>query len=353
VCWLGRARPRLAVSVARSEATALARQPLARQAPAGPHGQGAQTTLLRESGAESPCGVSSASARLLVRRLLAHSSMRRAVHACARATALALLGFTGAACAPLSWSGLDAERDSAAGKAQFESLLGKLSPGVPAASVDPATLWRRGRAKYDFATCKDGGMSADEAKKWLQEAFDDVVSAIERSEAGNPPELGAMYRWKGTILSGLTDYMSTKESIAASPNIRDAWTRAAELDGTDASAMHLLGRWYFKMASLSWVERTAAYVIFGPVPPATMEEALAQFERAETAQPGFWKANRYYLGECNARLGHSEEARHWFELASLMPVVTADDVEMQGKIEAAAKAHGWVLPSPGDAATSR
>ncbi|KAA0164336.1 hypothetical protein FNF28_03876 [Cafeteria roenbergensis] len=192
-------------------------------------------------------------------------------------------------------------------------------------------------------------MPAAERQAMLERALAEVDAALAAAAAAGKTEgaeLGAAWRWRGTILSALTSYMDTKGSIAASPRIRDAWVQAVQLDELDASAMHLLGRWYCKMASLSWLERTAASVLFGTPPPATYEEALAWFERAEEAQPGFWLANRVRLADTLLLLGRPAEAEAWAERAAAMEVVTADDVASRAELDAMAAKQGWSVTSP-------
>lgn len=216
--------------------------------------------------------------------------------------------------------------------------------GSAYAGLEPESL-KQAKWMHDQATSEATSMDAPGRQALLGRALATVEDVIASGGALSTVNQGSAWRWKGTILSALTSYMSTKESIAASPLIRDAWTRAAELNPRDASAMHLLGRWCLKMASLSWVERTAASLLFGTPPSATMEEALAWFERAETADPGFWLANQVKLASTLAYLGRVDEANEWALTASRLPVATEDDEASRKELEEVALLYGWSLPA--------
>lgn len=248
-------------------------------------------------------------------------------------------------CKAISIDGVDIRRERAVTAEDHTALLA-LVEGVPTATLQ--WRWRRARALHDVATA-ESDMPAADRKAMLERALAEADGALAAASAAGKTEgteLGAAWRWRGTILSALTSHMDTKGSIAASTKIRDAWVRAVQLDELDASAMHLLGRWFCKMASLSWLERTAASVLFGTPPPATYEEALTWFEKAEEAQPGFWLANRVRLADTLLLLGRTAEAEAWAGRAACMEVVTADDVASRAELEAMAAKNGWSLASP-------
>lgn len=57
-----------------------------------------------------------------------------------------------------------------------------------------------------------------------------------------------------------------KERVAASRQIKHFAEQAIKYDSTNAGAWHVLGRWHYKMANLSWIERAAANTLFGGIP---------------------------------------------------------------------------------------
>uniref|UniRef100_A0A7E4V825 TPR_REGION domain-containing protein n=1 Tax=Panagrellus redivivus TaxID=6233 RepID=A0A7E4V825_PANRE len=72
----------------------------------------------------------------------------------------------------------------------------------------------------------------------------------------------------------------------------------------------------------------------------TYEEALRHFERAETLQPGFYKANAYSLGEVLEKLGRKAEALEFYKKAFTGPIISVDDRESHEKALAKLKKNG-------------
>lgn len=64
---------------------------------------------------------------------------------------------------------------------------------------------------------------------------------------------------------------------------------------------------------------------------SSYQEARDYFSSAERISPNFWKANQYYLGETEHKLGNNEEALHWLKSAIRLPVKSRDDEEFQEK----------------------
>lgn len=79
------------------------------------------------------------------------------------------------------------------------------------------------------------------------------------------------------------------------------------------------------MAEISWVGRQVAATLFGKVPVASIEQALAHFVAAENISPGFWKKNNVMIAECYLGLNEKEQAKTWLQQALNIPVVTEED----------------------------
>jgi regulator of microtubule dynamics protein 3 len=67
----------------------------------------------------------------------------------------------------------------------------------------------------------------------------------------------------------LSEFLSSKEKIGNSYKIKEHALKAKELRPEDGSIDHLLGKWSYSMANISWLERTAASALFATPPTAT------------------------------------------------------------------------------------
>ena len=67
--------------------------------------------------------------------------------------------------------------------------------------------------------------------------------------------------------------------------------RAVALKPDEPELHHYLGRWFFEVAGVSWLERKAASALFAKPPEATYNEAMDAFMKAEDLTPETHKAN--------------------------------------------------------------
>jgi tetratricopeptide (TPR) repeat protein len=137
----------------------------------------------------------------------------------------------------------------------------------------------------------------------------------------------ALYRWYGIVLSDYTAFQGSKEAISSAFEVRGCFAQALTLDPNDASAHHLMGRWALSIATMSPWTRWFASTLYAEPPRATLEEALACFERAEAISPGFWVANTYCLAKTAHLMGNREQAVRWATSALRLPVLNSDDKE--------------------------
>ena len=75
------------------------------------------------------------------------------------------------------------------------------------------------------------------------------------------------------------------ESVQMARESKSAFETAISLDSSHASALHGLARWHRAVASVSAIERAAASLFFGGLPPASREDAVQLFRRAAALEP--------------------------------------------------------------------
>lgn len=203
-----------------------------------------------------------------------------------------------------------------------------------------SVLWRLCRACFDISEeipAKGTQEERNEKERLVRKALDlaqEAVTEANKGEAGSDSrDCSAAHKWFGICLSSLGDYLGTKEKIKNSFTIQESFKKASELNPSDPNCFHLLGRWAFSVASISWVERQAASFIFATPPTSDYSKALKLFEKAEEMQPGFWKTNMLMLAKCKYQLGDRQSAKQWAEAALKLPIRTPEDRDSQEQVK--------------------
>ncbi|XP_061818245.1 regulator of microtubule dynamics protein 2 [Nerophis lumbriciformis] len=186
-------------------------------------------------------------------------------------------------------------------------------------------LWRLIRAYCDVHDIS----STLEEKKELAESGKQVG---EEAVALNPT-CAESHQWYAIMCGILAEYDTMQNKIKNGYIFKDHLDKAIELKPQDPMSYYLLGRWCYAVAQLSWIERKVAAALFGEPPSASIEDALANFLKAEEIHQGYSKLNYAFLAKCYRDLGHREKARKMFEAACSMQAVSKEDEEAQKELE--------------------
>jgi tetratricopeptide (TPR) repeat protein len=126
-----------------------------------------------------------------------------------------------------------------------------------------------------------------------------------------------------------------KRRIALSKEIKLQADSTLALNPRHVGALHVLGRWNYGIASLSWLERSFAKIIYGGVPPgASMQKARSYFEKAIELDPKT-PINHYWLGQTLIKLKDYAAARSELERCVALDDVLWDDKITKGKAQKA------------------
>lgn len=129
---------------------------------------------------------------------------------------------------------------------------------------DAELLWRLARAKY---LVSENAADQEKAKQLATEAHALAERAV-KADAGHYQT----HKWLAIALGRMGDFVDTKTKIQSSYAIGEHARKAAELNPQDATVQHLLGRWCFSIANISFIERNIASVLFAAPPTSTNEE---------------------------------------------------------------------------------
>jgi len=110
-----------------------------------------------------------------------------------------------------------------------------------------------------------------------------------------------------------------KTRLALSKEVKSEADRAIALDPTLDRAYHVRAIWNRRIASLSFIERTAANTVLGGVPKgASMENAVADLEKA-IALDSTYVNHHLELGRTFFQLKRDDEGRRELERAIALP----------------------------------
>eukprot|EP01135_Chromosphaera_perkinsii_P004080 Nk52_evm11s268 gene=Nk52_evmTU11s268 len=193
-------------------------------------------------------------------------------------------------------------------------------------------LWRLARAYYDLGE----KMKKDrvEHRKLISNAFDITKNAVSLDENNF-----AAHKWYAIISCALVEFGGTKEKINNGYVFKKHIDRAIELNPSDASCHHLLGRWCFEVSQLSWLERNALSLMFATPPTATIDDALRYFLKAEELNPGFWSTNTLMIAKCLFALNRKGEGIEWINRILPMSILNEEDENVHSEAAELLKKH--------------
>jgi tetratricopeptide (TPR) repeat protein len=118
---------------------------------------------------------------------------------------------------------------------------------------------------------------------------------------------------------------SGKEKIKAAKEIRQHVDIAIKSDPLNYKAWHVLGRWHFEISSLNMFEKAAVKLLFGSLPPSSIEESIRAFEKAHSLASGF-VLNNYEMARAYKKGGQKGKAIAILKAMMNLPNTTEDDV---------------------------
>ena len=169
---------------------------------------------------------------------------------------------------------------------RFDNLAALAAYGAALAldsSAYPA-LWKTTRAYVDAGHAAKG----EEQKQNYR-----LAEGLARRCVALHPDSAESHFVLAMALGRVALQAGGKKKITLSKEIKAEAERTLALDSCHAGAMHILGRWHYELANLSWVLKSFAKMLYGGVPPGGgNEEARRWFEKALACDP---RAPVHYL----------------------------------------------------------
>ncbi|HPC36001.1 MAG TPA: hypothetical protein P5268_09675 [Candidatus Marinimicrobia bacterium] len=201
----------------------------------------------------------------------------------------------------------------------YQGTMTKLREAEKIEPDNPEVLWRIARAYFDFADQQPGNVEVQKAN--LYPGFEYAKKCVEMA-----PELAGGHQYYAILIGQIGELEGTKQKITNSYAVREHTEKAIALDPKEDSNYHVMGRWHYELADLSWAERQVASLIYATPPKATFEEAEQFFQKAHELKPQEIR-HLLWLGKTQLKLKKKDQAKKNLQLAlGIQPQSDSDRV---------------------------
>jgi tetratricopeptide (TPR) repeat protein len=129
---------------------------------------------------------------------------------------------------------------------------------------------------------------------------------------------------------------SGRDKIENAKEVKKYVDAAIAGDAGNFKAWHVLGRWQYEISNLNSLERGLVKLFYGGLPPATLKESIASFEKARALRPEFL-LNYYEMAKAYKDNGNKTKAIAYLQLLTTLPNQTEDDPAIKNKAKALIK----------------
>lgn len=180
-----------------------------------------------------------------------------------------------------------------------------------------AVQWRIAQEYYDFAN------SAEDARK--EELYQKSIN-IARNAVDLDPTNARAHLQVAISAGMLAIHKGGKDKVELSKVVKEQAQRSIELDDSYHVAYHVLARWHYEIANLSWVLKTAAKVIYGGLPDASLDRSIELYQKAIELKPDNLN-HRLELGKAYIAANKESQARKSLTNVVDLPASTEEDAE--------------------------
>ena len=129
---------------------------------------------------------------------------------------------------------------------------------------------------------------------------------------------------------------SGREKIDNAKEIKKYVDAAIANDPKNFKAWHVMGRWQYEISNLNGLERGLVKLLYGALPPATLKQSIASFEKAHALRPEFL-LNYYEMSKAYQDNDNSAKAIAYLQLLITLPNQTEDDPAIKERSKALIK----------------
>ena len=158
-----------------------------------------------------------------------------------------------------------------------EAALKSYKAALEADAQNCDAAWKTSRSYADIGDEKEG---KEERTEYFKKAEDYARKAIDLCPSSDMAHLSL------SIAIGRVALMEgKKKQVQLSQAVKDEAEKAIELNPDNDIAHHVYARWHRKVATLSGVAKAFAKVLYGGLPPASLDKAIEHFQKAIAINP--------------------------------------------------------------------
>uniref|UniRef100_A0A1B6DGK8 Regulator of microtubule dynamics protein 1 n=1 Tax=Clastoptera arizonana TaxID=38151 RepID=A0A1B6DGK8_9HEMI len=209
------------------------------------------------------------------------------------------------------------------GKSKALSMLEDLLSKDKNANI----LWRLSKICHSVATEYESQGNDSKKEEYIFKGVGYGKEAIEfDSNCSNS------HKWYAICVGARGQFQGLKEKIQDGYVFKKHVEIAIQINSEDPTLHHLLGRFKYEVATLSWIERRVAKM-FGEIPEASFDEAIASLMKAEELNQSQWKENKLLVAKCYIGKSDYKKALKWLDKALEVASTTPQDARMDKDIE--------------------
>jgi hypothetical protein len=203
----------------------------------------------------------------------------------------------------------------------YPGSMAKIKAAEQLAPDDPEVLWRVARAHFNLADQDAENLELQKANIYPGFKYAERCVAADSMIAGG-------HQYYAILIGRIGEVEGTKQKIENSYLVKEHTLKAIALDPENASNYHVMGRWHYALADLSWFERKIAGLIYAKPPQASFDEAVKYFTKAHELEPDDIR-HLLWLGKSYLALNNKTAAKDALQQALALPATTDSERNQQ------------------------
>ncbi len=189
---------------------------------------------------------------------------------------------------------------------------------------DVEILWRVARGYFDVSD-----QTTDEKikKNNIDKGLPYAAKALELN-----PESAKANHWYAVMFGKKGELEGTKQKILNSYDMKKFCMKAIEIDPNYDGSLHVMGRWHYGVADLSWFERSVASLVYATPPTGSFNEAVSFFDRAKEANPNDIR-HYLWLGKSYIAIGEKQKAEQILKKSLELTIFTDSDRILKQEVQ--------------------